>query len=102
MSISKVAGVACKRVTFSRSTISRIATGSRCVAAEARQRRAPVANGKKSSSTDMSKQKVVSPSTVWPGPNAPPRRWWSKWWRRLTTPRCSTMTPLGFPVDPLV
>ena len=60
---------------------------------------APVTRGRNRSGTERSNAGVVSPTMTSPGAS-PGRRAISS--SRLTTPACSTITPLGRPVDPEV
>ena len=59
----------------------------------------PASSGMNMSMTDTSKVKDAKPSTRLPGPTF--HRVLIAW-ARLTRLRCSTTTPLGWPVDPEV
>ena len=92
-------GTKCSVVTPSRRIVSTRYAGSRCPPGRAITIRAPASSGGKSSRAEASKLTGVFCSTTSPGPSghASPIHPMT-----FASARCSTITPLGRPVEPEV
>ena len=95
----QVAGVACMKLI---GWLSRYAFSNRpsaTVSWRARWIQPPASNGRKSSKPAMSNDKVVTASSA--SVAVKPMRWRMSS-RKFSKARCSTITPLGLPVEPEV
>ncbi len=92
-------GVACMTVAPEEASRAARSPASDAAAREATTTRAPTASGRSSSSAAMSKESVVTASRTSAGDRPGRARMEC---RKLTSARCGTTTPLGFPVDPEV